>query len=68
MSGAETGLACITGNPKLVVACVGTATGDALVKAGVEPAFVPSKATGKTLVSDSECLDKKCHDDTCFAP
>lgn len=47
----------IPGNPKLVVACVGTATGDALVNAGVVPAFVPSKATGKTLVRDPGCLD-----------
>jgi uroporphyrinogen-III synthase len=40
------------GKPSLTVACVGTATEDSLKRGGINPVFVPSKATGKTLAAE----------------
>lgn len=41
------------GNPSgISVACVGVATGQALEKGGITPAFTPSKATGETLAAE----------------
>ncbi|CAM9221774.1 unnamed protein product, partial [Choristocarpus tenellus] len=42
----------VAGKPSVSVACVGKATGEALRKGGVEPAFTPSKATGETLAAE----------------
>ena len=40
------------GEPSVRVACVGAGTNQALVDLGVEPVFVPSKATGKVLAAE----------------
>jgi uroporphyrinogen-III synthase len=40
------------GKPEVTVASVGTATEDSLKRGGVNPVFVPSKATGKTLSAE----------------
>lgn len=41
------------GSPSTIpVACVGTATGQALEKGGITPVFTPSKATGETLAAE----------------
>lgn len=40
------------GKPAIRVACVGTGTQQALLAVGVDPVFVPSKATGKVLAAE----------------
>ena len=40
------------GKPDLSIACVGAGTKQALVELGLEPVFVPSKATGKVLAQE----------------
>eukprot|EP00960_Hanusia_phi_P000764 21130-Hanusia_phi.AAC.4 len=40
------------GEPSLPVACVGAGTKQALQEGGIEPVFMPSKATGKTLADE----------------
>ena len=41
-----------TGKPNLRIACVGAGTKQVLVGLGLEPVFVPSKATGKVLAAE----------------
>ena len=40
------------GKPSLRIACVGAGTRKTLVDLGIEPVFVPSKATGKVLAAE----------------
>ncbi|EKX47010.1 Uroporphyrinogen synthase [Guillardia theta CCMP2712] len=42
----------LASQPSLQVACVGTGTKQALQEGGIEPVFMPSKATGKTLADE----------------